>query len=231
MMPAVSKKQAGSRKQEKENRRVSEILRRLAEEYADATCALHHENPYQLLVATILSAQCTDVRVNMVTPALFQRYPDCAAMARATQSELEEQIRSTGFFRNKSSSLIAACKKLVEQFGEKVPQKMEDLLQLSGVARKTANVVLGTAYGLASGVVVDTHVSRLSGRLGLSQEKTPDKIEKDLMDRVPRKQWIDLSHQLIHHGRKTCRAQKPKCPQCMLADLCLFYHEQSCLHL
>ena len=214
-----------SRRQEKEQYRVSEIVRRLSDEYPDATCALLHENPYQLLVATILSAQCTDVRVNMVTPNLFRRYPNPQALARAKQPALERQIRSTGFFRNKAKSLIGASKKLVGEFAGKVPKSMEELLQLPGVARKTANVVLGTAYGIPSGVVVDTHVGRLSRRLGLSSSENPEKIEKELMDQLPQDQWIDFAHRLIHHGRRVCRAQKPHCEQCVLADLCPYYQE------
>ncbi len=214
-----------SRGQEKEQYRVSEIVRRLADEYPDATCALYHETPYQLLVATILSAQCTDARVNMVTPQLFRRYPNPGAMSRAKQPAMEKQIRSTGFFRNKAKSLIGTSKKLVGEFAGEVPKRMEDLLQLPGVARKTANVVLGTAYGIPSGVVVDTHVSRLSRRLGLSSSENAEKIEKELMDQLPQEQWIDFSHWLIHHGRRVCRAQKPHCKQCVLADLCPYYQE------
>ena len=214
-----------SRGQKKEQYRVSEIVRRLADEYPDATCALYHETPYQLLVATILSAQCTDARVNMVTPQLFRRYPNPGAMSRAKQPAMEKQIRSTGFFRNKAKSLIGTSKKLVGEFAGEVPKRMEDLLQLPGVARKTANVVLGTAYGIPSGVVVDTHVSRLSRRLGLSSSENAEKIEKELMDQLPQEQWIDFSHWLIHHGRRVCRAQKPHCKQCVLADLCPYYQE------
>lgn len=227
MKKARSRKSSGveERKAEKEQKRVAEIVWRLAGEYSDATCALRHENPYQLLVATILSAQCTDARVNMVTPALFRRYPDPASLSRAKRSSLEEMIRSTGFFRNKAKSLIGACRVLVEQLAGKVPQTMEEMLQLPGVARKTANVVLGTAFGLPSGVVVDTHVKRLSQRLGLSREENPDKIEKDLMRQLPPEQWIDFAHRLIHHGRRICQAQKPKCHLCMLADLCPYYQE------
>ena len=218
-------RRVSSRKQEKEASRVAEILRRLAEEYAEATCALHHKDPYELLVATILSAQCTDVRVNMVTPALFERYPTPKELAQADRQELEELIRSTGFFRNKARSLMGATKKLVEQFDEKVPDNMADLLTLPGVARKTANVVLGTAYGIPSGVVVDTHVNRLSKRLGLTEERDPGKIEKGLMKALAQEDWIDFGHRLIHHGRKICQARKPKCEQCVLVDLCPYYSE------
>ena len=204
----------------KEAHRVFEILRLLAQEYGEATCALHHDGAYQLLVATILSAQCTDARVNMVTPALFRRYPDAHAMARADLDELQELIRSTGFFRNKSKSLQGSARRLVDEFDGEVPSNMPDLLKLPGVARKTANVVLGTAYGIASGVVVDTHVGRLSRRLGLTHQKSPVKVEKDLMDMIPRDEWINFAHRLIHHGRRVCQSRKPRCEECAFADLC-----------
>jgi endonuclease-3 len=178
-----------------------------------------------LLVATILSAQCTDERVNKTTPELFRRFPDPASMAAADQMELEKTIRSTGFFRNKAKNLIGASRTIAEKFGGNVPDSMEQLLELSGVARKTANVVLGTWFGIADGVVVDTHVSRLSRRLGFTGHTDPKKIEKDLMQQVPREDWIALSHQLILHGRKTCKAQKPRCEQCFLADLCCYRAE------
>ncbi len=199
---------------------MAEVLRALGQEYAAANCALHHQSAYELLVATVLSAQCTDVRVNMVTPALFQRFPDAKALAGADQEELQELIRSTGFFRNKAKNLIGAARKLARDFDGVVPRSMTDLLELPGVARKTANVVLGNAYGIASGVVVDTHVSRLSGRLGLTEEKDPKKIETDLMEIVPEDEWIDFSHRLIQHGRRLCVARKPRCGECFLADLC-----------
>ena len=204
----------------KEAHRVFEILRLLAQEYGEAVCALHHEDAYQLLVATILSAQCTDARVNMVTPALFRRYPDAHAMARADLDDLQELIRSTGFFRNKSKSLQGSARRLVDEFDGEVPSNMPDLLKLPGVARKTANVVLGTAYGIASGVVVDTHVGRLSRRLGLTHQKSPVKVEKDLMDMIPRDEWINFAHRLIHHGRRVCQSRKPRCEECAFADLC-----------
>ena len=204
----------------KEVRRVFEIIRLLEQEYGEATCALHHDGPYQLLVATILSAQCTDARVNMVTPALFRRYPDAHAMAQADLDELQELIRSTGFFRNKSKSLQGSARRLVDEFDGEVPSNMPDLLKLPGVARKTANVVLGTAYGIASGVVVDTHVGRLSRRLGLTRQKTPVKVEKDLMDMVPRDEWINFAHRLIHHGRRVCQSRRPRCEECVFVDLC-----------
>ncbi len=210
----------------RESERVQEILKRLAEHYPDAVCALHFNNPFQLLVATILSAQCTDARVNMVTPALFKRYPDAAHMAEADPEELQDMIRSTGFFRNKTKSLIGASKTLVVDFGGEVPRSMEELLRLPGVARKTANVVLGTAFGIASGVVVDTHVTRVSGRLRLTRHPEPEKIENDLMRIVPREEWIAFAHRLIHHGRRTCRAPKPRCQECMLTDLCYYYRTE-----
>jgi endonuclease-3 len=200
--------------------RVREILKRLEKTYPDAKCALRHSNPFQLLVATILSAQCTDERVNKVTPGLFQKYPTPQDFAALRQEVLEEEIRSTGFFRNKSKSIIGTARKLVQDFGGRVPDTMEELLTLPGVARKTANVVLGTAYGKAAGVVVDTHVHRIAHRLDLSREKTPEKIEQDLMRVVPQSSWINFAHQLIFHGRRCCTARKPNCPACSLEDLC-----------
>ncbi len=204
----------------KEARRVFEIIRLLEQEYGEAECALHREDAYQLLVATILSAQCTDARVNMVTPALFRRFPDPHALAQAELDELQELIRSTGFFRNKARSLQGSARRLVDEFDGEVPSNMPDLLKLPGVARKTANVVLGTAYGIASGVVVDTHVGRLSRRLGLTHEKTPEKVEKDLMGMIPREEWINFAHRLIHHGRRVCQSRSPRCGECAFADLC-----------
>jgi endonuclease-3 len=195
-------------------RRVAEILTRLDELYPEADCELVWKNPFQLVCATILSAQCTDVRVNMVTPVLFRRWPDARALAAADQLELEEVIRSTGFFRNKAKSLIGMARTLVERFGGKVPRTMEEILELPGVARKTGNVVLGTAYGVASGVVVDTHIHRLSRRLGLTRKDEPVKIEQDLMKRIPREKWIKFGHQLIWHGRRVCDARKPACHAC-----------------
>jgi endonuclease-3 len=199
---------------------VSAIIRLLDRTYPAAECELHRENAFQLLCATILSAQCTDERVNMVTPALFARFPTPAAMGQADQSELENIIRSTGFFRNKAKNLIGAARVLVERWGGEVPRTMEELLPLPGVARKTANVVLGTAYNIAVGVVVDTHVMRLSQRLALTKESTPEKIEADLMQVVPRARWILFSHQLIWHGRRICFARKPACDKCPLAPHC-----------
>ncbi|RPI28340.1 MAG: endonuclease III [Acidobacteria bacterium] len=223
-MMAVRQGAASAKAREAE--RLREILRRLADSYPDAVCALHFTNPFQLLVATILSAQCTDARVNMVTPALFERYPDARAMAQADPEQLQEMIRSTGFFRNKTKSLIGASQTLVREFGGEVPQSMEEMLRLPGVARKTANVVLGTAYGITSGVVVDTHVARVSARLRFTRHAEPEKIENDLMRKVPREEWIAFAHRLIHHGRRVCRAPKPKCQDCMLTDLCYYYRTE-----
>ncbi len=214
-----------SKRAQKENARVSEIVRRLEGEYPEAECALVHENPFQLLVATILSAQCTDARVNEVTPGLFRETPDAYALDRIEEERLQEIIRSTGFFRNKARSLKGAARKLVEDFGGQVPQTMEELLRLPGVARKTANVVLGTGYGIAVGVVVDTHVSRLSQRLGLCDSDSAEKIERELMEKIPQEHWIQFSHRLIHHGRRVCQARKPKCEACVLADLCPYYSD------
>jgi endonuclease-3 len=200
--------------------RVQAILEALDRAYPGATCALHHRNPYELLVATILSAQCTDERVNQVTPALFRKYPTPEALAAADQRELEQEIRPTGFYRNKARALIGAARAIVERFGGEVPRRMEDLITLPGVARKTANVVLGTAYGIASGIVVDTHVQRVARRLDLTRNTKPEKIEQDLMKIIPRDRWIVFSHQLIWHGRKVCRARKPLCHECVLERLC-----------
>ncbi len=196
------------------------ILRRLRAAYPDAHCALRHDNPLQLLVATILSAQCTDARVNMVTPALFQRYRTAADFAAASSAELESLIRSTGFFRSKARSIRNAAQGITEKYDGKVPETLAELILLDGVGRKTANVVLGVAYGKAEGIVVDTHDMRLSRRLGLTRQTTPEKIEQALMKVVPRKDWIDFSHLLIWHGRKRCIARRPDCIQCEVADLC-----------
>ncbi|GAB4231260.1 MAG: endonuclease III [Acidobacteriota bacterium] len=209
-----------------EQRRIAEILERLEEEYPDATCALHHENAYQLLVATILSAQCTDERVNQVTPELFRRFPDAKSLAAADPTELEELIRSTGFYRNKAKSLLGCCRRLVEAYGGEVPDRMEDLLTLPGVARKTANVVLGTWFGMPEGIVVDTHVSRIARRLGLADSDDRDRIETELMEKIPREQWIAFAHRLIHHGRRVCKARRPACEKCRLLDLCPYGQEQ-----
>ncbi len=200
--------------------RVKLILKRLDKAYPKATCALEHQTPFQLVISTILSAQCTDERVNQVTETLFPKYPTPQDFAAADPRELEQDIRPTGFFRNKTKSIMGASKMIVEKFGGQVPRTMEEMLTLPGVARKTANVVLGTAYGLATGVVVDTHVMRLSRRLDLSRQDDPKKIEQDLMKIVPKKKWIEISHQLIWHGRLVCQARKPKCQECPVEDLC-----------
>ncbi|MBI3934975.1 MAG: endonuclease III [Acidobacteria bacterium] len=200
--------------------RVVELLKRLEKAYPDAKCALKHTNPFQLLVATILSAQCTDERVNMVTPGLFKKYPTPQDFAALRPEVLEAEIRSTGFYRNKTKSILGASQKIVKEFGGKVPQTMEELLTMPGVARKTANVVLGTAFNVASGVVVDTHVHRIAQRLDLTKEKTPEKIEQDLMKLIPQDEWIDFAHEMIFHGRRCCTARKPNCPACPVEDLC-----------
>jgi endonuclease III len=200
--------------------RVRAILQKLDEAYPAATCALKHGNAFQLLIATILSAQCTDERVNQVTATLFPKYPDAKAFAYANPSELESEIRPTGFFRNKTKSIMGASKKIIEDFGGQVPRTMDQLLTLPGVARKTANVVLGTAFGIASGVVVDTHVERVAGRLDLTKNTDPKKIEQDLTEVIPLEKWILFSHQLIWHGRRVCQARKPRCIDCNLERIC-----------
>jgi endonuclease III len=200
--------------------RVRAILQKLDEAYPNVDCALVHENAFQLLIATILSAQCTDERVNKVTKTLFAKYRTPQDFATANPAELEQDIRPTGFFRNKTKSILGASKTIVEEFGGEVPRMMEQLLTLPGVARKTANVVLGTAFGIAVGVVVDTHVTRLSERLDLSRETDAKKIEQDLIRLIPRDKWILFSHQLIWHGRKVCQARKPRCAECNLESLC-----------
>ena len=200
--------------------RVRKVTAGLRKAYPDAHCELNHSNPLELLVATILSAQCTDKRVNLVTAELFKKYRAAADYANASQAELESDIRTTGFFRNKAKSLRACCRALVERHGGEVPRSMEELTQLGGVGRKTANVVLGNAFGVNDGIVVDTHVARLSDRLGFSQEKQPEKIEQDLMRLVPRTQWTLFSHWLIWHGRRRCFARNPDCAQCEIRKLC-----------
>lgn len=200
--------------------RAAEIVRRLHAEYPDARCSLDHTNAYELLTATILSAQCTDERVNMVTPALFRRYPAPAQLAAAPQEDVEELIRSTGFFRNKARSLLGMAAAVVDRHAGEVPPRMADLVALPGVGRKTANVVLGNAFGISEGVVVDTHVRRLSNRLRLSTQDDPEKIEQDLMKVVDRAEWTDMSHLFIYHGRAVCRAPTPRCEVCVLADIC-----------
>jgi endonuclease III len=197
-----------------------EVFARLRKAHPDAHCELDHETPLQLLMATILSAQCTDKRVNMVTPLLFRTYPTAQSLADADQAELEEIIRSTGFFRNKAKSLIALGKALIERYGGEVPSSMEELVELPGVGRKTANVILGNAFNRNEGVVVDTHVGRLSLRLGLSRQKDPVKVEQDLMPLFPREEWAMLAHVLIFHGRRVCDARTPKCDVCSLNEIC-----------
>jgi len=199
---------------------TAQVAKRLRQAYPDARCALNFSSPLQLLVATILSAQCTDTRVNIVTPELFKRYPTAADLAAAPVAAIERIIQSTGFFRNKAKNIQACCRKLVDEHGGEVPQSLDALVALPGVGRKTANVVLGTAFGIAGGVVVDTHVARLSQRLGLTPAKDPIKIERDLMAELPRREWIDFSHEMIHHGRRICLARRPKCGECPLDRLC-----------
>jgi endonuclease III len=201
-------------------KRTDEIIKRLKKEYPDAHCALNHSNAFELLVATILSAQCTDERVNIVTATLFRKYRTPQDYLAVEREELAEDIKSINFFNNKTKSIRGAAQKIVENFGGCVPETMDELLTLNGVARKTANVVLGNAFGIASGVVVDTHVARLSQRLGLTAEKTPEKIEKDLRALVPQKDWVMFPHWLIFHGRAICNARKPKCTECILNDIC-----------
>jgi len=208
-------KTAAERKQ-----RVAEILRGLDQMYPDATCALTHRNPWELLVATILSAQCTDKRVNEVTPGLFAKYPTPADFAAVRPEVLAQDIRSTGFFNNKAKSIVGAAKKIMTEFSGKVPKTIEELLTVPGAARKTANVVLGTAYGIAVGIVVDTHVTRVSRRLDLTKQTDPVKIERDLVKIIPQEKWILYSHQIIHHGRALCVARKPRCVDCLLEPIC-----------
>jgi endonuclease-3 len=203
-----------------EKQRALWIIRRLKAEYPDASCSLNHSNPLELLIATILSAQCTDERVNIVTAQLFRKYRRSEDYTKVPQAELEQDIRSTGFFRNKAKAIQGACRIISEQHQGSVPETIDDLLLLPGVARKTANVVLGNAYGITSGIVVDTHVARLSERLGLSSEKQPEKIERDLMELVPRKDWIAFSHLLIAHGRSICKARQPLCAECVIEKPC-----------
>lgn len=200
--------------------RIKKILATLDRMYPNVTCALHHSNAWELLVATILSAQCTDKRVNMVTPGLFRKYPTIQDFANVSQDELAQDIKSTGFFNNKAKSVIGAAKKILSDFGGEIPQDIDKLLTVPGAARKTANVVLGTAFGIASGVVVDTHVQRIAHRLDLTKETDPVKIEKDLMKIIPKEKWILFSHQIIHHGRALCVARNPKCAECKLEPLC-----------
>jgi endonuclease-3 len=218
--PVAAKKRPGKTKKPLAPERVAAILDALAKTYPGVVCALNHRSAWELTVATILSAQCTDVRVNLVTPALFKAFPTPKAMAAAGLPELEELIRTTGFFRNKAKSIKGAAAAVVEQFGNQVPQTMDEILQLPGVARKTANVVLGSWYGIAVGVVVDTHVLRLSRRLELTRNDQPEKVEQDLMKIIPQDRWIAFSHELIHHGRQICVARTPRCADCTLETLC-----------
>jgi len=214
---SVTKRAAGF---EDKKAQAARVVRQLKADYPDAKCALHHKNPFELLVATILSAQCTDERVNLVTPEVFRRWPTAAAMSRAPLKELEKVIQSTGFFRNKAKSIQAASEAIMERHEGQVPRDIEAMVALPGVGRKTANVVLGTGYGLATGVVVDTHVARLSRRLGLTEHTDPTKIEQDLMELVPKREWVDFAHRMIHHGRQICAARKPKCAQCSMNEFC-----------
>ena len=200
--------------------RIRGIIDILKNAYPKSRTALKFETPLQILVATILSAQCTDEKVNQITPALFRKYPTASDFAHADPKTLEEEIRPTGFFRNKTKSIINASKKIVTEFGGEVPDSMESLITLPGVARKTANIVLSSAYNKAEGIAVDTHVKRLSQRLGLTEKKDPEKIERDLMALVPKKDWLDFNYMLVNHGRKVCQARKPKCPECILKQLC-----------
>jgi endonuclease III len=206
------------RQEEKE--RTRKIIKLLKLEYPGAACSLDYSSPLELLIATILSAQCTDERVNQLTPQLFRKYPSCEAYLQVQPSELEQDIRPTGFYRNKARAIQGACRMIKEQHGGRVPERLEELIELPGVARKTANVVLGNAFGISSGVVVDTHVARLSQRLALSTETQPEKIERDLMGLVPRNDWILFPHLLIAHGRKVCKARTPLCAECVLEPLC-----------
>ena len=212
----MSKGQAAN----KDPARVREIIRLLRRHYPQARTALEFRTPFEILVATILAAQCTDERVNKVTPGLFRKYPTPADFARADRAELEQEVRSTGFFRNKAKNIIGASRAIVEEFGGLVPDTMEKLVTLPGVARKTANIVLSAGFGKAEGIAVDTHARRLSQRLGLSKETDPNKIERDLMAIVPRKDWLDLNYMLVEHGRAICQARKPKCPECFLRKIC-----------
>jgi endonuclease-3 len=209
-----------TRRRASKKQRALEILVRITRLYPDATCSLDYETPVQLLVATILSAQCTDERVNKVTPELFRRFPDAPAMAGASLSDLEDLVKSTGFYRNKAKNIQGACHRIVTVFGGEVPPRMEDLLTLPGVARKTSNVVLAHAFGINAGVTVDTHVKRLTNRLGITKESDPIKIERDLMKLLPQADWENWSIRIIYHGRAVCNARKPACDRCELADLC-----------
>ncbi|WP_417848237.1 endonuclease III [Thalassoglobus sp.] len=201
-------------------KQARKVVTRLRKQYPIAECALHHETPFQLLAATILSAQCTDERVNSVTPILFEKFPDAEALAAGTQTQVEKIVKSLGFFRAKATNLRGMAQRVVEVYGGELPRTLEELITLPGVGRKTANVLLGTAYGIASGVVVDTHVRRISNLLGLTENQNPDIIERDLMAVLPKKEWITYSHRLIHHGRQICIARRPKCTECPLLKIC-----------
>lgn len=221
----MAKKQGGGRagvltRESSAGERLPEIVRRLRRIHPDACCALDHRDPFQLLVSVILSAQCTDVRVNQVTPVLFEKYPTIESLAAADRSDIEAIILPTGFFRQKARFIQESCQAIIAEHGGQVPDEMAALLSLTGVARKSANVILGVAFGKAEGVVVDTHVTRLSRRLGLSEQSSPEKIEQELMALVPRSEWIDFAHLLIFHGRRVCYARKPDCVSCALGDLC-----------
>ena len=218
--PVAAKKKAGKMRNPLAPERIAAILDVLRKTYPGVVCALRHRSAWELTVATILSAQCTDVRVNLVTPALFKAFPTPKAMAAASLPELEELIRTTGFFRNKAKSIQGAARIVVEEFGGKIPQTMEEILRLPGVARKTGNVVLGSWFNIPAGVVVDTHVLRISRRLELTREAAPEKVERDLMKILPQDRWIDFSHEIIHHGRQICVARKPRCVDCTLEKLC-----------
>ena len=219
-MAPMPRSSAGGESALARKRRTGKILRILDRDYPDAECALHHRDAWELLVATILSAQCTDVRVNKVTPALFAAFPTPQRMADAPVEAIEDLVRTTGFFRNKAKAIKSSAQRIVSEHGGQVPSGIEDLVKLQGVARKTANVVTGTWFGKATGVVVDTHVQRISTRLGLTAEKDPKKTERRLMDLLPRKRWVRFSHQVIHHGRQVCKARRPLCDDCGLARLC-----------
>jgi len=202
------------------NKRIKEIIKLLHKAYPDSHTALYYKNPFQILVATILAAQCTDKRVNTITPHLFKKYRSASGFARANQHTLEQEIHSTGFYRNKAKNIIAASKRIVETYKGRVPDTMEDLITLPGVMRKTANIVLSCGYKKAEGIAVDTHVRRLSQRIGLTTENDPNKIERDLMEIVPKKDWIDFNYMLVTHGREVCSARKPLCPECVVKQLC-----------
>ena len=202
-------------------KQINELLTKLDEIYPQTKCALNYQKPWQLLFAVILSAQCTDVRVNIITEKLFKKYPKIEDFCKITQEELENEIKSAGFYRNKAKAIKGSAEIIIKQFDGQLPNTMEDLLKLPGVARKTANVTLGECFGRAEGIAVDTHVKRLAGRIGLSKEKTPEAIEKDLMKIIPQNKWIDISHMLITHGRNICSARKPECEKCQIFELCM----------